>query len=77
MKITPDNLADLVVTAIKGAVDGPKVGGRLAALEARIRELAIRKATSTSEWPPSCGWVVAAAAHPSGRRGVSIRRRHR
>ena len=33
--------------------------------------LAIRKATSTSEWPPSCGWVVAAAVHPSGeRRGL-------
>ena len=31
MKLTPDELAEMVVGTIKRALDGPKVGGRLAA----------------------------------------------
>ena len=39
MKLTPDGLAAMVVDTVLKAVDGPKVGGRLAQLEARIAQL--------------------------------------
>ena len=39
MKFTPDSLADLVVSAMKGAIGGPLVKGRFEALEARVAAL--------------------------------------
>ena len=36
MKLTPESFADMVVTTIKSALDGPKVGGRIARLEAEL-----------------------------------------
>ncbi len=39
MNLTPDQLAELIVTAIKGAVEGPKVHGRFVAAEARLAAL--------------------------------------
>ena len=39
MKLDPENLAEMIVTTIVKAIDGPKVGGRLAALETRIAQL--------------------------------------
>ena len=42
MKLSPDSFAALVVTTIKKALDGPKVGGRCEALEQRIQQLESR-----------------------------------
>ena len=39
MNLSPDALAEIVVTTIKNAIDGPLVHGRIAALEARVAAL--------------------------------------
>ena len=42
IKLDPEKLAEMIVTTIVKAIDGPKVGGRLAQLEARIAHLEAR-----------------------------------
>ena len=39
MKLDPENLAEMIVTTIVKAMDGPRVAGRLTQLEARIAQL--------------------------------------
>jgi hypothetical protein len=39
MKLNPESFAELIVGTIKKALDGPQVSGRIAQLEARIKEL--------------------------------------
>ena len=52
MNLTPEEFADLVVGAIKIAVDGPKIGGRLAQLEARLAELEQTTLKAATTWEP-------------------------
>ena len=39
MKLNPASLAEMIVDTITKAVDGPRIGGRLAQLEARLAQL--------------------------------------
>jgi hypothetical protein len=42
MNLTPDQLAEIVVDTIKRTLDGPRIGGKFAEIEARIAQLEAR-----------------------------------
>ena len=66
MKLPPEQLADAVVDTIRKAIDGPKVAGRLEALEQRIKELEAR--------PPSVEYGGTFEAGTVDSKGVLVTR---
>jgi len=67
MNLSPDALAEIVVTTIKNAIDGPLVHGRIAALEARVAALEARPAlTFTGTYMDTTAYVPGDAATRQG-----------